>query len=39
MAQLASLAPTPEDFDQPPLLENAEGRTRAASASRSNMPA
>jgi hypothetical protein len=28
MAQLASLAPTPEDFHQPPRLENAEGRTR-----------
>lgn len=28
MSQLASLAPTPEDFHQPPLVDNAEGRTR-----------
>jgi hypothetical protein len=26
--QLASLAPTPADFDRPPLIENAEGRPR-----------
>jgi Putative amidoligase enzyme len=28
MAQLASLAPTPEDFHQPPRPANAEGKTR-----------
>jgi hypothetical protein len=28
MAQVASLAPTPEDFRRPPWLHNAEGRTR-----------
>jgi Putative amidoligase enzyme len=29
MALLASLAPTPEDFHQPPRLENAQGRIRS----------
>jgi hypothetical protein len=29
MTQLASLVPMPEDFHQPPRLENAEGRTRS----------
>src|SRR4051812_40121402 len=28
MAQLASLAPTPDDFHRPPLTKNAEGRLR-----------
>jgi hypothetical protein len=28
MQQLASLAPTPEDFDRPPLTETADGRAR-----------
>jgi hypothetical protein len=28
MAQVASLAPTPDDFRRPPILDNSEGRTR-----------